>query len=131
VRTVKAVTALPARLYCCTRANAELTRCRRAACARARLHVADGRTIASPSNRYFYTNSDNRPHNFAVPSNTVEITDGFSNDCSWFYAAAGNVALPDSLFFLHFFSTVPFRRMIICFTVSVTKRSYVFVKRSE
>lgn len=44
-----------------------------------RVHRACTPAIALPPNRYFYTNSDNRLHNFAVPSNTVEITDGFSN----------------------------------------------------
>lgn len=61
-----------------------------------RVHRActPGRAIALPPNRYFYTNSDNRLHNFAVPSNTNEITDGFSNGpCSWFYAFAENAPL--------------------------------------
>lgn len=83
MRTVKAVTALAGRLAgwpaglagCATEYSNE------SCCTATRVHrtCTPGRAISLPRNRYFYTNSDNRLHNFTVPSNTVEITDGFSN----------------------------------------------------
>lgn len=56
------------------------------------MHVAPYGPIALPPNRYFYTNSDNRLHNFAVPSNTVEITDGFSNALAVDFTLSENAA---------------------------------------
>jgi len=74
VRTVKAVTALAGLL-----ADWLDTAMNPAAATRVHRACTPGRAVALPTNRYFYTNSDNRLHNFVVPSNTVEITDGFSN----------------------------------------------------
>jgi len=78
VRTVKTETAL-AGLLADWLADWLDTAMNPAAATRVHRACMPGRAIALPTNRYFYTNSDNRLHNFVVPSNTVEITDGFSN----------------------------------------------------